>query len=155
MSVGVLAVQQHDFERGAELLVAASRFDTVRPSLDEDEAREWDAALEIARAALGSERFEVAKARGESMPFDRLVQRALQSLPPRRDPSSVLTERERQVVLLIAQGKSNREIADALVISERTAETHVTHVLTKLAVRSRAQVAVWAVERGLVTCNEP
>ncbi|HEU0002264.1 MAG TPA: tetratricopeptide repeat protein [Ktedonobacteraceae bacterium] len=61
-----------------------------------------------------------------------------------------LTEREREVAVLIAKGKSNREIADQLVVSYRTVETHVGAILSKLAFSSRAQIAVWAVEIGLV-----
>ena len=61
-----------------------------------------------------------------------------------------LTEREREVAILIARGKSNREIADQLVVSNRTVETHVSTILSKLAFSSRAQIAVWAVEVGLV-----
>ena len=61
-----------------------------------------------------------------------------------------LTEREREVAVLIAKGKSNREIADQLVVSYRTIETHVGTILSKLAFSSRAQIAVWAVEIGLV-----
>jgi len=61
-----------------------------------------------------------------------------------------LTEREREVVALIAQGKTNREIADTLVVSYRTVETHVGTILSKLGFTSRAQIAVWAVEIGLM-----
>jgi len=61
-----------------------------------------------------------------------------------------LTERECEVAVLIAKGKSNREIADQLVVSYRTVETHVRAILSKLAFSSRAQIAVWAVEIGLV-----
>ncbi len=61
-----------------------------------------------------------------------------------------LTEREREVAALIAKGKSNREIADQLIVSYRTVETHVSTILSKLAFSSRAQIAVWAVEIGLV-----
>ncbi|HEV2580891.1 MAG TPA: response regulator transcription factor, partial [Ktedonobacteraceae bacterium] len=61
-----------------------------------------------------------------------------------------LTEREREVAAFIAQGKSNREIADQLVVSYRTVETHVSAILSKLAFSSRAQIAVWAVEIGIV-----
>jgi non-specific serine/threonine protein kinase len=53
------------------------------------------------------------------------------------------------VAALVAQGLSNRQIAAALVITERTAEKHVANILAKLAFASRAQVAAWAVERGL------
>lgn len=61
-----------------------------------------------------------------------------------------LTEREREVAALIAQGKSNRELAHELVVSERTIKTHVENILSKLGFASRAQIAVWAVEKGLV-----
>jgi DNA-binding CsgD family transcriptional regulator/Flp pilus assembly protein TadD len=60
-----------------------------------------------------------------------------------------LTERERAVAALIARGKSNREIADALVVAPRTIETHVHSILSKLGFTSRAQIAVWAAEKGL------
>ncbi len=68
-----------------------------------------------------------------------------------RDAFGGLTEREREVVTLIAQGKSNREIADALVVTKRTIETHMNNILYKLNLTSRAQIVVWAVESGLVT----
>jgi non-specific serine/threonine protein kinase len=60
-----------------------------------------------------------------------------------------LTEREREVAALIAQGKSNRAIADSLVITERTVSTHVSNILSKLHLTSRTQIAAWAVEKGL------
>ena len=60
-----------------------------------------------------------------------------------------LTPREREVAALIAQGKTSREMADLLVVSERTAEVHVSNILGKLGFTSRAQIAAWAVEKGL------
>jgi DNA-binding CsgD family transcriptional regulator len=60
-----------------------------------------------------------------------------------------LTRRERDVAGLIAAGRSNREIAVELVISEGTVEVHVKHILSKLAFRSRSQVAVWESQHGL------
>ena len=59
-----------------------------------------------------------------------------------------LTEREQQVVALIVRGCTNREIAEELVVAEGTAVRHVANILNKLGLRSRAQVAVWAVERS-------
>jgi DNA-binding NarL/FixJ family response regulator len=59
-----------------------------------------------------------------------------------------LTDREREVVALVARGKSNRDIAAALVISERTARTHVSHLLGKLGLESRMQLAIWAHANG-------
>jgi adenylate cyclase len=65
----------------------------------------------------------------------------------RRDsaPSGPLSAREREVVALIVKGYSNRQIAEELIIAEGTAVRHVANILNKLALRSRAQVAVWAV----------
>jgi DNA-binding NarL/FixJ family response regulator len=60
-----------------------------------------------------------------------------------------LTEREREVAALVAQGKSNRALADELVVSERTIAKHVENILSKLGFSSRAQIAAWAVEKGL------
>jgi DNA-binding NarL/FixJ family response regulator len=61
-----------------------------------------------------------------------------------------LTGREREVLILVARGRSNQEIADELVISERTARTHVSNVLRKLQLTSRTQAALVAVRQGLV-----
>jgi tetratricopeptide (TPR) repeat protein/DNA-binding CsgD family transcriptional regulator len=60
-----------------------------------------------------------------------------------------LTARECEVAVLIAQGKTSRQIAELLVISERTAEVHASNILGKLGFTSRAQIAAWVVERGL------
>lgn len=62
-----------------------------------------------------------------------------------------LTARERQVAVLVAQGKSNREVADELVVSERTAEAHITNILAKLEFTSRTQIVAWTIGKGLVT----
>jgi DNA-binding NarL/FixJ family response regulator len=64
-----------------------------------------------------------------------------------------LTSREREVLVLVAQGKSNQDIADILVISERTARTHVSHVIGKFGLESRVQAALWAIRNGLVTLS--
>jgi len=64
-------------------------------------------------------------------------------------PGGALTEREQEVAALIAQGRSNREIAAALVITLGTAANHVQHILNKLGLHSRAQIAAWAVGQGL------
>ena len=60
-----------------------------------------------------------------------------------------LTEREREVLALIADGRSNREIARALVLSEKTVKTHVSNILMKLDVADRTQAALWAVRNGV------
>jgi len=86
------------------------------------------------------------------------LQAALANLPKERTLSERqrdtekfggLTPREREVARFLSEGKANREIAEALVLSERTVENHVGNILTKLGFESRAQVAIWAVEKGL------
>ena len=63
--------------------------------------------------------------------------------PATRSARAQLTAREREVAALVATGLSNKEIAEKLVISERTAEGHVEHILGKLELRSRSQIASW------------
>ncbi|MCL2555271.1 MAG: response regulator transcription factor [Actinomycetia bacterium] len=63
--------------------------------------------------------------------------------------ANTLTDREREVLALIADGRSNREIARALVLSEKTVKTHVSNILMKLDLADRTQAALWAVRNGV------
>jgi DNA-binding NarL/FixJ family response regulator len=84
----------------------------------------------------------------------RLLERFVQASPSadaRRDQLvSQLTEREREVLQLVAQGLSNREVSERLVLAEPTVKTHVSHLLLKLDLRDRAQLVVLAYESGMV-----
>jgi DNA-binding NarL/FixJ family response regulator len=64
-------------------------------------------------------------------------------------PADELTEREREIVRLLARGDSNREIGEALFITEGTVKNHVSNILSKLALRDRTQAALWARDHGL------
>lgn len=75
------------------------------------------------------------------------LMKALQTTPP---TTSELTEREDQVLRLLAQGASNKEIGDTLSVTEKTVKTHVSAILTKLGLKSRTQAAVHAWQTGLV-----
>jgi DNA-binding NarL/FixJ family response regulator len=77
------------------------------------------------------------------------LMRSLQSAK-RADPLAELTEREREVLILVTQGEANKAIASALGITERTARTHVSNILGKLGLASRTQAALFAVREGLV-----
>jgi NarL family two-component system response regulator LiaR len=61
-----------------------------------------------------------------------------------------LTDREREVIQLVAQGRSNAEIAQALVISDKTVKTHISNILSKLNLADRTQLAIYAIKNGLV-----
>jgi len=78
--------------------------------------------------------------------LQRLVE--LSQASPRAD--DVLSQREKEVLLLIAKGNTNREIASALVISEHTARNHVTHILDKLGLSRRSEAAAFAAKLGLL-----
>ncbi|MFN2290890.1 MAG: response regulator [Anaerolineae bacterium] len=75
--------------------------------------------------------------------------------PPKQPPTSdPLTTRELEVLRLIAQGKSNREIAEDLVLAELTVRTHVSNILGKLHLASRTQAALYALKEGLASLND-
>ncbi|MGE5139239.1 MAG: helix-turn-helix transcriptional regulator [Rudaea sp.] len=116
----------------------------------EDAEREYSSARSVIQ--------DLADRAPEGPLRDNFVKQASAALPPLPvlTPSRAakkefggLTAREREIAALIAQGKSNHEIAETLVISETTAERHVANILSKLGFNSRTQVAVWAVEKGL------
>jgi DNA-binding NarL/FixJ family response regulator len=74
-------------------------------------------------------------------------------MPP--GPPPQLTDRETEILALIGEGRSNQEIADQLVISERTVRTHVSNILGKLGLASRTQAALFAVRAGLIAAPDP
>jgi len=113
-------------------------------------------------AVLESDVFEKAFAEGAAYSFDQAVSLALGEdtdadgpertagpTRPRGAAPGGLTRRELEIAGLLAEGMSNREIADRLVISQRTVETHVDHILGKLGMTSRAQVGSWVAEQQL------
>jgi NarL family two-component system response regulator LiaR len=81
----------------------------------------------------------------------KLMSAVAAASPPqtRAAPGDQLTEREREVLTLIAEGLNNREIAESLIISEKTVKTHVSNILGKLGVEDRTQAAIWALKHGI------
>ncbi|WP_067678910.1 protein kinase domain-containing protein [Nocardia miyunensis] len=149
-----IAAEKHDARRAAVLLGAAHGLGQAvggssirRPHLlvfhEECERRTRD--------VLGRRKYESAYQKGVAMSFDAAIDFALREHSAAASAGRVstdLTKRERQVVDLIAEGLTNKAIAARLVISQRTAEGHVEHILTKLGFTSRAQIATWAAEHS-------
>jgi len=108
-----------------------------------------DALVEAIRAAHHGE----ARLHPEVM-RKLMEQVAAQQTSMKPAASSQLTEREREVIRLVTQGKSNREIAEILIISEKTAKAHVSNILGKLGLNDRTQMAVYAIKNELVDKND-
>ncbi len=95
--------------------------------------------------------------RGEPSLDPSIARKLLQELshPPKIAPTTdPLTQRELDVLRLVAQGKSNREIAEQLVITEMTVRTHVSNILSKLHLASRTQAALYALKEGLASLED-
>jgi pyruvate/2-oxoglutarate dehydrogenase complex dihydrolipoamide acyltransferase (E2) component len=153
------AAAEADSERAARLFGAAQAVPRAlgTPLAPLGHLSELHAHYEAAaRRTLGDAAFERAFQLGLGLGFDQAVAYALGATGRSAAPSSVaqreatqgpLTRREREIAELITRGLSNKEIAGTLVISQRTAEGHVEHILTKLGFTSRAQIAAWVAER--------
>jgi len=114
--------------------------------------------LAALKTKVGEDRFAASWAAGRAMTASEAVASVRAPETPTAPPVPIavgspgaLTRREREVAALIRRGLTNRQIAEVLFIAERTVDTHVEHILAKLGVRSRSQVASWAVEHGLAS----
>ncbi|RYE43536.1 MAG: tetratricopeptide repeat protein [Hyphomicrobiales bacterium] len=108
---------------------------------------------------LGERMFERTRREGKALGFEKAVAYALgeQVRPASQPPATAthLTKRERQVADLVAKGLTNKAIANNLMISQRTAQGHVEHILTKLGFTSRAQIAAWVAEEDRQSSADP
>jgi DNA-binding NarL/FixJ family response regulator len=155
-----LAILVNAFAEGGQEVIAVRLLGAIDAM-----CRQMDASAEIIgggdhdllvaalRERLGSDAFVAAWESGTALPPDDAVRLAL---APHEDAglnttvtllADELSPRQREVVRLITEGLSNKKIAEVLFISERTADTHVEHIMRKLGMHSRAQVAAWETER--------
>ncbi|ROZ48969.1 protein kinase [Rhodococcus sp. WS3] len=149
-----IAAEDRNAQRAAVLMGAAEKLGS---SLDGGAfllpfaLQNHEKSERTAQNMLGERAFETAHRKGRQMGFDAAVAYALGEQPPAKitGKGSVteLTKRETQVAELVAQGLTNKAIATKLVISQRTAQGHVEHILTKLGYTSRAQIATWVVDQ--------
>ena len=141
--------------RAATLLRAAEAAWAAIPAVLQPALRgHHDVALRRARQALPHDAYTTAFAKGSAMDQAEAIAFALGESPrpaPRDTRTGAspgpLTRREQDVAALVARGLSNSQIAATLVISARTVETHVQHIMDKLGCSSRAQIAAWSAAR--------
>ncbi len=124
-------------ENGAVAFGVEAQFELARALL----ARGRPGDVEQARSLLAAARAK-AGALGMAPLRDKIT--VLRRQAAEADPGRALTRREREVADLVSQGLTNRELSTRLVIAERTAENHVQHILSKLGLSNRSQLAVWA-----------
>lgn len=121
---------------------------------------EFEHYLDLAQSKLTDADFQAEQTAGHALSLEQAVEYARQLLIHSETESQTgdkiedLTTREHEVAGLIAQGKTNREIAEALVLSKRTVEKHVENILSKLGLTSRTQIVRWAIEKGLPQASE-
>ena len=97
----------------------------------------------------------LAAAKGEPRLHPRIAKRLMAEVAGTRRSLTALTNRELEVLKLIAQGNDNRTIAAQLTLSEKTVKTHVSNILSKLGVADRTQAAIYALRENLVPLDEP
>jgi predicted ATPase/DNA-binding CsgD family transcriptional regulator len=152
--------------RSARLFGAAQALrEIVGSPLPPADRRGYEHSLATVRGDLGERAFSTAWAEGRAMPLDQAVALGVppRDPPPARDEPSqpsrdqrarrLLSARESEVLRLVAEGMSNRQIAEALIISEPTAKFHVTSILNKLGAGTRAQAVAVAAQRGLLDAS--
>jgi predicted ATPase/DNA-binding NarL/FixJ family response regulator len=152
-------------ERAARLFGATEALRAaihIGPAVSYPDRVEYDRYVAAVRAQLDDAAFAAAWAEGRELTLEQAIEYALTESKISADASTPLstqelkekfgglTKRECEAAALIAQGKSNREIAEAMTVGVKTAETYMARIRNKLGFDSRVQIALWAIEKGLV-----
>jgi two-component system, NarL family, response regulator LiaR len=150
---GISAIRKIKADRSATRIIALTSFtedDKVVPAI------QAGAASYLQKDVSPEDLVEAIRAvhRGEARLHPDIVRKLMEQVVQSArgpDPSSLpeLTEREMEVIRLVAHGLNNREIAGRLVISEKTAKTHISNILGKLHLDDRTQMAIYAMKKGL------
>ena len=176
IGIGALSAAKGETAFGARLLAAAdsllTKIDYAIPSA---ERTYLERLVDSLRRSMPPDEFEKASSQGRQMLMEQAVESAQLALSdagdaagafptaqhpssfdrrtpqagPRKKSSLGLSQREQEVAALVAQGCTNREIAETLGIAEKTANAHIQNILNKLGFNSRAQIAAWAATQGL------
>jgi DNA-binding CsgD family transcriptional regulator len=152
-----VAAGERNYERAARLLgIIDTIWQAVGSSLSGygHLGRYHDQCRARALEAMGESAFQTAVKRGARLPYEEAILYALQEDAPGEDGRAPgagrlppLTRRETEIAALVTRGLSNKDIASTLVISQRTAEGHIEHILDKLGFKSRTQIAAWVSDR--------
>jgi non-specific serine/threonine protein kinase len=141
---------------GARLLAAAGTLTGRHAKSSWAATRmEYEHYLALARETLAEAAFQAEQAAGRALTLEQAIAYAQhlplnpQATPASRETPDQLTAREREVAALIAQGKSNDEIASTLVLSKRTVEKHIANIFSKVGLTSRPQLVRWAIDQNL------
>jgi DNA-binding CsgD family transcriptional regulator len=129
--------------RPARILGAADAYQAMREPRPHRPARSADEAASELRAGVKAGRYDAEA-------VDAVLAAAGHRVPRRREGPAGLTPREVEVLKLLALGLSNKEIAERLVISPKTAGSHVEHIYAKIDASSRAMASLFAVQHGLL-----
>jgi non-specific serine/threonine protein kinase len=133
--------------------------DSLGTTLRAGQVARYGRSVEAMRAGLGAEGADQAIDDGRAMPLEAAVELAVTVAQPDLPDSAAatlsaragpLSRREREIAILVADGRTNRQIAGQLDLSQRTVDAHLRNILGKLDLASRAQLAAWSVERGLL-----
>jgi DNA-binding CsgD family transcriptional regulator len=160
--LAALAARSGQAERALKLAGAGDRlyvrFGARRVPVEQQHLERWMAPL---RERLGQQIVQELRVEGSALELEQAIALGRDDggssttpgarVAPGGDAASVLTAREREVAMCLERGLSNREIAEQLVITERTVAAHVEHLLNKLGFASRHQVGAWAAEHGLLS----
>ena len=155
--LGEAKVEQSEFQEATKIFGhAESMRAPIGSMIDPADLGDYERILSGLRSALGPDVFAALWQEGAALRLGDVIDLALrateslgESIRAEKEKFGGLTAREREVAAWIAQGKSNREIAETMTVGVKTIETYVTRILNKLNFDSRVQIATWAVEKGL------
>jgi DNA-binding CsgD family transcriptional regulator len=149
--------EESEFQQAAKIFGHAESVRApIGSVIDPADQSDYTHIISRLRSDLGKNAFAALWAEGKQMRLEEVIECALQEPESLSETARLetekfggLTRREREVATWIAQGKSNREIAEAMTVGVKTVETYVTRILNKLNFDSRVQIATWVLEKGL------
>jgi len=155
-SLAILASEQGHSEQAARLFGASEALrNLIGMPLQDLDSEDLQKYILRIRKDLGEKKIAQAWAQGGAVPFEEILAFVTQepesasTLQTEKERFGGLTAREREAAVLIAEGLSNREVAEAMTVTVKTVEAYVTRIRRKLGFDSRVQIATWVIERGL------